>query len=97
MDFCYVRPHHVAAVNRLAREHFWPGVDVSESLAHPDFSVVALYRRMVVGFAFMLPNASNTGTYERGSGFPVNVPDQTYLLYSHLSQCFKRDYSFNTS
>ncbi len=30
-----VRPHHVAAVNRLAREHFWPGVDVSESLAHP--------------------------------------------------------------
>ncbi len=26
-----------------------------------DFSVVALYRRMVIGFAFMLPNASNTG------------------------------------
>ena len=61
VEFCYVRPHHVCAVNRLAREHFWPGVDVSESVAHPDFSVVALYKRMVVGFAFMLPNASNTG------------------------------------
>jgi len=27
IDYCYVRPHHIPAVNALCREHFWPGID----------------------------------------------------------------------
>ena len=38
-------------------------LSVSESLAHPDFSCVALYGQLVVGFAFLLPNVSHTEAY----------------------------------
>lgn len=27
IDFCYVRPHHIAAVNALLQRMFWPGID----------------------------------------------------------------------
>lgn len=27
VDFCYVRPHHIAAVNALLQRLFWPGID----------------------------------------------------------------------
>jgi len=27
IDYCYVRPHHIPAVNALCREYFWPGID----------------------------------------------------------------------
>lgn len=33
IDYCYVRPHHIAAVNSLLQNHFWPGID---SLYHID-------------------------------------------------------------
>lgn len=27
IDYCYVRPHHIAAVNALLQKKFWPGID----------------------------------------------------------------------
>ena len=27
IDYCYVRPHHIPAINSLARQFFWPGID----------------------------------------------------------------------
>lgn len=27
IDYCYVRPHHIAAVNSLLQSNFWPGID----------------------------------------------------------------------
>lgn len=27
IDYCYVRPHHIAAVNSLLQNNFWPGID----------------------------------------------------------------------
>lgn len=27
IDFCYVRPYHIAAVNGLLQQIFWPGID----------------------------------------------------------------------
>jgi hypothetical protein len=27
VDFCYLQLQHVGAVNRLARDFFWPGID----------------------------------------------------------------------
>lgn len=27
IDFCYVRPQHIAAVNGLLQRMFWPGID----------------------------------------------------------------------
>lgn len=40
-----------------------PGVDLSECLQYPDFSVVALYRKVVVGFGFMVPDVKYSEAY----------------------------------
>jgi ribosomal protein S18 acetylase RimI-like enzyme len=56
---------------------------VSESLAYPDFTVVALYKKTVVGCAFMTPSAYITYIAVhpewRGAGIA------TFMLY-HLIQ-----------
>ena len=56
IDYVYLHAMHMTAVNGLLRDAFWPDIDVSESLAFPDFSIVALYKRLVVGCAFMMPD-----------------------------------------
>lgn len=40
-----------------------PGVDLSECLQYPDFSVVALYKKVVVGFGFMVPDVKYNEAY----------------------------------
>ncbi|KAI9322487.1 hypothetical protein BX666DRAFT_2017105 [Dichotomocladium elegans] len=57
IDYVYFQPQHLMQVNTMLRRCFWDGVDVSESLLFPEFSVVALYKRLVVGCAFMTPEA----------------------------------------
>ena len=36
---------------------------MTEHLQFPDFSCVALYRKLVVGFAFLVPNTGHTEAY----------------------------------
>lgn len=36
---------------------------VSESLFYPDFSVIALYKNLVIGFGFMVPDISTNENY----------------------------------
>ncbi|KAH6580313.1 hypothetical protein BASA50_006658 [Batrachochytrium salamandrivorans] len=55
IDLVYLHEMHVNAVNDMLSRVFWPGIDVSENLMFPDFSVVALYKRLVIGCAFMTP------------------------------------------
>ena len=38
-------------------------VAVSENLQYPEFSCVALYRQLVIGFAFLVPDVSHTEAY----------------------------------
>ncbi|KAH0514668.1 Cysteine-rich protein 2-binding protein [Microtus ochrogaster] len=40
LDYCYVRPNHIPTINSMCQEFFWPGIDLSECLQYPDFSVV---------------------------------------------------------
>lgn len=63
IDFCYLSAHHITAVNSLLQETFWPGIDMSEALSYPDFTVVALYKKLVIGCAFMVPDACHNATY----------------------------------
>ena len=63
IDYMYVRPNHIPSINQLAREFFWPGVDLSECLQFPDFSCVAVYKKIVVGFAFLVPDVSYVDAY----------------------------------
>eukprot|EP00698_Gefionella_okellyi_P025861 TRINITY_DN963_c0_g1_i3.p1 TRINITY_DN963_c0_g1~~TRINITY_DN963_c0_g1_i3.p1 ORF type:complete len:370 (-),score=70.54 TRINITY_DN963_c0_g1_i3:1226-2335(-) len=55
IDYMPLLPHHVWQCNDLLREEFWPGVDVTEFLQYPEFTVVALYRRKVIGCGFVTP------------------------------------------
>jgi hypothetical protein len=57
IDYVYFQKEHLEQVNRALCRSFWDGIDVSESLLFPEFSIVALYKRYVVGCAFMTPEA----------------------------------------
>ncbi|KAG2220171.1 hypothetical protein INT45_013869, partial [Circinella minor] len=57
IDYVYFQPQHLNQVNTMLRRSFWEGVDVSESLLFPEFSIVALYKQVVIGCAFMTPEA----------------------------------------
>ncbi|CAG8530390.1 2835_t:CDS:10 [Ambispora gerdemannii] len=57
IDFCNFQKTHLKQVNDLLQRCFWPGIDVTENLLFPDYSVVALYKRLVVGCAFMTPES----------------------------------------
>jgi hypothetical protein len=56
VDFCYLRKEHLHQVNRMLSQFFWPGIDISEALDYPDFSIVAFYKKLIVGCGFMTPD-----------------------------------------
>ena len=55
IDYVHLRPEHVLPINVMCKQHFWNGIDISECLQYPDFTVVALYRKLIIGFAFLVP------------------------------------------
>ncbi|KAJ1954343.1 hypothetical protein EC988_002489, partial [Linderina pennispora] len=57
IDYVFLQREHLPQVNALLCRTFWPGVDMSDALTYPEFSVVALYKRTVVGCAFLTPEA----------------------------------------
>ncbi|KAJ1921595.1 hypothetical protein H4219_000633 [Mycoemilia scoparia] len=83
ISYCYFQAQHLDQVNELLSRTFWPGIDVSEALACPEFSVVALYRRLVVGCAFVTPDAYLT--YIAVSSGWEGASIATFMLY-HLFQ-----------
>ncbi|XP_014212398.1 cysteine-rich protein 2-binding protein [Copidosoma floridanum] len=88
VDFSYVRPQHIPAMNSLCSQFFWPGVDLTECLQHPHTTCVALYKKLVVGFAVMVPDVSFNEAY---ISFLLVRPEWqrakigTFMLY-HLTQ-----------
>lgn len=121
IDYCYVRPHHIAAINGLLQKTFWPGIDsnpqplisptqslltfsllraVSECLSYPEFSIVALYKRLVIGCAFLVPDVGHNDAYV--SFMAVRTGWQragiaSFMLY-HLTQtCMGKDITLHVS
>ncbi|CAL1544994.1 unnamed protein product [Lymnaea stagnalis] len=100
IDYCYVRPEHIPSVNALCREFFWPGIDMSECLQYPDFSCVVLYRKIVIAFAFMVPDRGYNEAYIsfifthpewRGAGIA------TFMLYHLIQTCMGKDVLLHVS
>lgn len=54
---CYVRLQHclLIQVNSFLCQSFWPGINIKESLSCPEYSIIALYGRLVVGAGFITP------------------------------------------
>lgn len=100
IDYCYVRPQHIPSVNSLCQEFFWPGIDLSECLQYPDFSCVALYRRVVVGFAFMVPDVKYSEAY---ISFVFTHPEwrragiASFMLYHLVQTCMGKDVTLHVS
>ena len=63
IDYVHLRPEHVIPINLMCRQHFWNGIDISECLEYPDFTIVALYGKLIVGFAFLVPNTAIKEAY----------------------------------
>uniref|UniRef100_A0A0K8UD80 Cysteine-rich protein 2-binding protein n=1 Tax=Bactrocera latifrons TaxID=174628 RepID=A0A0K8UD80_BACLA len=100
IDFCYVRPNHIAAVNALLQTTFWPGIDMSECLRYPDYSVVALYKKLVVGCGFLVPDV---GFNEAYISFMAVRPNWqrcgigTFMLYHLIQTCMSKDITLHVS
>lgn len=73
---------------------------VSEALEHPDFSCIAMYKQLVIGFAFLLPNVSVTEAYIT---FLFVHPDWRragigkFMLYHLIQTCSGKDIVLHVS
>ncbi|XP_058496841.1 cysteine-rich protein 2-binding protein [Solea solea] len=100
IDYCYVRPNHIPSVNAMCHDSFWPGVDLSECLQYPDFSVVALYKKVVVGFGFMVPDVKYNEAY---ISFLLVHPEWrragvgTFMIYHLIQTCMGKDVTLHVS
>ncbi|XP_059052183.1 cysteine-rich protein 2-binding protein [Achroia grisella] len=100
IDYSYVRPQHIAAVNNLCAQFFWPGIDLTESLQYPEFSCVVTYRRLVVGCAFLVPDV---GPNEAYISFILTRPEWrnakigSFMLYHLLQTCSGKDVTLHVS
>ncbi len=99
VDLCYLQEHHLRAVNALVSQFFWP-VDLSECLLYPDFTVVALYGKLVIGCGCMTPDVKVNEAY---LSFLLVHPDFCRagigrLMLYHLTQtCMGKDISLHVS
>jgi ribosomal protein S18 acetylase RimI-like enzyme len=63
IDFMHLRKEHLPQLNRLLSDAFWPNIDVTESLEYPDYSVVLLYGRLIIGCGLVSPEGYLTYLY----------------------------------
>ncbi len=99
IDFCYFQEHHLPAVNNLISYFFWP-VDLSECLQYPDFTCIVLYKKLVVGCAFMTPDVKVNEAY---ISFLLVHPDfqghsvGKIMLYHLIQSCMGKDITLHVS
>lgn len=100
IDYCYVRPNHIPTINAMCHEFFWPGIDMSECLQYPDFSVVVLYKKVIVAFGFMVPDVKYNEAY---ISFLFVHPEwrrsgiATFMIYHLIQTCMGKDATLHVS
>ena len=100
LTYCYLRPHHVPAVNSLIANFFWRGVDVRECLEYPDFTVVALYGKLAIGCGFLIPDVRVNEAYVP---FLLVHPDWqgsgvgSFMLYHLIQTCMGKDVTLHVA
>jgi ribosomal protein S18 acetylase RimI-like enzyme len=55
LDYCHIQEWHLPQVNSLLSKAFWPCIDMKEYLKQPEHTIIALYKRLVVGCGFITP------------------------------------------
>ncbi|KAL1461421.1 hypothetical protein WDU94_013321 [Cyamophila willieti] len=91
IDFCYVREEHIRAINTLVAEHFWPNISMEECILYPEFTVVALCKKLVVGLGAMIPNPSKHNetyiTFLATRNHWENAGIGSFMLYHLIATC----------
>ncbi|KAJ3411944.1 Hsp90 cochaperone shq1 [Chytridiales sp. JEL 0842] len=95
IDYVNFDEMHLSQVNQMLSRQFWPGIDVSESLQFPDYSIVALYKRLVVGCAFMTPEGYITYIMVRPGWERGGIG--RFMLYYLLQALPSRDITLHVS
>ncbi|KAI8087925.1 uncharacterized protein B0P05DRAFT_530696 [Gilbertella persicaria] len=95
IDYVYFQKEHLSQVNHLLSRTFWEGIDVSESLLFPEFSIVALYKRRVIGCAFMTPEAYIT-YFAVDPGW-TNASIGQFMLYHLFQTAISKDITLHVS
>ncbi|OBZ85351.1 Cysteine-rich protein 2-binding protein [Choanephora cucurbitarum] len=95
IDYVYFQKEHLSQVNLLLSRSFWEGIDVSESLLFPEFSIVALYKRHVIGCAFMTPEAYIT-YFAVDPGW-TNANIGQFMLYHLFQTAISKDITLHVS
>ncbi|XP_076060669.1 cysteine-rich protein 2-binding protein-like isoform X8 [Oratosquilla oratoria] len=100
IDYCYVTTKHIAAMNVLARQFFWPGIDLTEVLNYPDYTCVVLYRKLVIGFGILVPDTNMNEAY---ISFLLVNPEwrragiATFIVYHLIQTCLGKDITLHVS
>ncbi|KAG7203024.1 hypothetical protein KM043_010149 [Ampulex compressa] len=100
IDYSYVRPQHIPAINSLCSQFFWPGIDLTECLQYPDFTCVVLYKKLVIGFATLVPDVGYNEAY---ISFFLTRPEWrrsgigTFMLYHLIQTCMGKDVTLHVS
>ncbi|KAJ8674193.1 hypothetical protein QAD02_005455 [Eretmocerus hayati] len=100
IDYSYIRPQHIPAINCLCTQFFWPGVDLTECLQYPDFTCVVLYKKLVIGFAIMVPDVGYNEAY---ISFLLVRPEWqkagigSFMLYHLIQTCMGKDITLHVS
>uniref|UniRef100_A0A673C2Q2 Lysine acetyltransferase 14 n=1 Tax=Sphaeramia orbicularis TaxID=375764 RepID=A0A673C2Q2_9TELE len=95
-----VRPNHIPSVNAMCHDSFWPGVGPVRCLQYPDFSVVVLYKKVVIGFGFMVPDVKYNEAY---ISFLLVHPEWrragigTFMIYHLIQTCMGKDVTLHVS
>lgn len=95
IDYVYFQARHLRQVNELLCRTFWPNIDMRDSLQYPEFSVIALYKRNVIGCAFLTPDAYLS--YIAVSAGWEGAGVARYMLYHLVQQLPTRDVTLHVS
>ncbi|KAF8605801.1 hypothetical protein BDV93DRAFT_521165 [Ceratobasidium sp. AG-I] len=91
--------HHLSQVHDLLERSFWPGIDVSDSVKWEpkQCSVVALYKQLVVGCAFLSETMDPYVTYITVRAGWESAGIATFMLYHLIKTNPNHDISLHVS
>ncbi|ORY34181.1 hypothetical protein LY90DRAFT_459992 [Neocallimastix californiae] len=95
IDFVHLQKEHVNTVNEMLCQAFWPGINVSEQLMFPDFSIIAMYKHLIIGCAFITPEAYITYIYVRPEWGNSGIGK--FMLYYLIQSCIGKDITLHVS
>ncbi|KAL1114830.1 hypothetical protein AAG570_007654 [Ranatra chinensis] len=100
IEFLYVQPHHIPAINALVNCYFWPLIDMNCVLEYKEFSCVAVYKKLIIGFGFLFPGEHlNEGYISFLFVRPHwrNCGIGNFMLYHLIQTSFSWDHTLHVS